>query len=393
MSYSKTCRISLVFVLICVLFLAGGHSLVSASEPHPATVRDISDRAYQEAIIDLIKGARESIVISLYMLVPSEKGPVAMLMNDLEDALARGVSVEIYLNTKFGSREEADFLLDEAFKRLEDKGASINPVSSTVVHHDKVIIVDSRYVVEGSHNWSIAALKGNNESSTLIDSPRLAGEKLSRIKKLPLEEVRLEREARLKELRNPPPLPEDTVIYLPKALLENEELLPKLLAHRERRTFNGYFLIIRKGYTVGRGTMPEEFPVSLMELADELGVPTFWDTEYRRIQEADETLKELKSYGLVDVDFTYGMEEWVTVTAFPGDSFGVDISFFSPLNLASANTRTKYVYLLSRLLNSEGKSLDSYTREELSEKYHIGLKQLRWGIRELEKSGELGEGE
>ena len=45
------------------------------------------------------------------------------------------------------------------------------------------------------------------------------------------------------------------------------------------------------------------------------------------------------------------------------------------------------------MLHGEGKSLDSYTREELSEKYHIGLKQLRWGIREMEESGMTGEGE
>lgn len=34
--------------------------------------------------------------------------------------------------------------------------------------HDKLIIVDERYVVDGSTNWSISALRDNYESATLI---------------------------------------------------------------------------------------------------------------------------------------------------------------------------------------------------------------------------------
>ena len=51
-------------------------------------------------------------------------------------------------------------------------------------------------------------------------------------------------------------------------------------------------------------------------------------------------------------------------------------------------TRTKFVYLMRALLHSEETSLDSFTSLELSERFHMGLKGLRKGRRELEERGD-----
>ncbi|MGB2630773.1 MAG: phospholipase D-like domain-containing protein, partial [Candidatus Omnitrophota bacterium] len=195
MNPPKTRRISAVIALICLVLVALAPTItpVSAAETHPAQVLDISDRAYESAVIDLINNAKKSIVISIYTILPAEKGPVALLLNDLEEALDRGVSVEIYLNTRFPSEMIAPTLDEKAFKRLIEKGAKIELVSKKYMLHDKLVIVDSRYVVEGSHNWSTQALRASHESSTLIDSPALAREKLSRVRNLPLEKDRLAR--------------------------------------------------------------------------------------------------------------------------------------------------------------------------------------------------------
>ena len=40
--------------------------------------------------------------------------------------------------------------------------------------HTKAVIVDSRRVVVGSHNWTHSALTANREASLLIDDPALA---------------------------------------------------------------------------------------------------------------------------------------------------------------------------------------------------------------------------
>jgi hypothetical protein len=80
-----------------------------------------------------------------------------------------------------------------------------------------------------------------------------------------------------------------------------------------------------------------------------------------------------------------GTEEWVAIKKLPGSTFPIIVSFFGADNLNSYKSRAKFVYLLDQMLISEGKTLDSYTREELSEKYNIGLTQLRLGRRELSK--------
>ncbi|MGB2879059.1 MAG: phospholipase D-like domain-containing protein, partial [Candidatus Omnitrophota bacterium] len=379
-------RISAVIALICLVLVALAPTItpVSAAETHPAQVLDISDRAYEPAVISLIDNAKESIVISMYRIVPSEKGPMARLMKDLEEALERGVSVEIYLNADFPAGMFAPTLDETAFKRLEEKGAKIDLAIKNNMLHDKLVIVDSRYIAEGSHNWSAQAFKRNFESSTLIDSPALAREKLSRVRALPLEKDRLARQEKLEELRNPPPLPEDTLIPLPKALLEDKNLLPRLFSKREKRAFDAYFLVILRGYTVGRGALPEEFPVSVDKLADELEFPKTWAEKKYRWHAVTEILRKLRDkYGLIEIEPQKGIEEWVSINKLPGDTFPVGLDFFKADSLNSRKTVANYVYLIKALLKEEGKTIDSYTREELAEKYHMPVRQLYYGLKEL----------
>ena len=53
---------------------------------HPAKVKDISDRKYEPAVIELLDNAKDSIVISMYILNPSTE-PVKLLLKDLEEDL------------------------------------------------------------------------------------------------------------------------------------------------------------------------------------------------------------------------------------------------------------------------------------------------------------------
>ncbi len=162
-------------------------SPASQDEFSPARVKDISDRAYEGAVIKLLDGAGESIVMSMYILKALEKGPVALLVNDLSEALDRGVTVEIYLNTKFRGHSFTEETLAKPLTRLRDKGAKIYLVLPRHRLHDKLIIVDGRFVVEGSFNWSVSAIKDNFESAVLIDSPELAKVKVVRLRRLPLK--------------------------------------------------------------------------------------------------------------------------------------------------------------------------------------------------------------
>ncbi len=57
-------------------------------------VKDISDRKYEKAVIELLGNAKDSIVMSMYSINLSEKkNPTSLMVNDLIEARQRGVDV------------------------------------------------------------------------------------------------------------------------------------------------------------------------------------------------------------------------------------------------------------------------------------------------------------
>ena len=42
------------------------------------------------------------------------------------------------------------------------------------IHHDKVAIIDGRFVITGSYNWSVNAERHNDENVLLVENPSLA---------------------------------------------------------------------------------------------------------------------------------------------------------------------------------------------------------------------------
>ena len=347
---------------------------------HSAMVMDISDREYEPAVIDLLDNAQESIVISMYVIKPNTKGPVSLLVNDLVEALDRGVSVDIYQNTKatYGNTEEEDReLLKE---QLLDKGANIYEVDTTYRLHDKVIVVDSRYVVEGSHNWSVSALKSNFESSSLIDSPELAKVKLERIRNLPIEGDMPERPDVIRKVR------EVGAVPVKSALIEDKQYFPYLMKYRSDRSMMIYFILLRESMNweyVKKEDKRVEFPISLEYLAKEIGIPDDWTNATKR-RPVIKTLKKLDSkHGLIGVDFSYGDDAWIVIKDIPGGTFPVKSAFFDPEQLRSLSTSAKYVSLIESFLASEGKTMDDYTKRAISKRFHIGVEALRRGIKEL----------
>ena len=69
----------------------------SAGDFLPSRVKDISDRKYEGAVIELLDNAKESIVISMYTinLGTASNNPVKLLLNDLFEARERDVDVTV----------------------------------------------------------------------------------------------------------------------------------------------------------------------------------------------------------------------------------------------------------------------------------------------------------
>ena len=235
---------AVLIIFILTLTIIGG-GFCFAGEFYPAKVSDISDREYEQAVIGLIDNAQKSVVIGMYHISTQLElnNPVKLLLNDLVEAEKRGVQVRIYLNTKFPDVSYKELVDEDEFKALKEAGCELYFIPPGRKLHDKVVIVDRRYVVEGSMNWSIIALKNNFESATLIDSPGLAKEKIARLEKI--YKMQKEKEEDSERVRKP--LYVDSIIdkiKVKKALLEDERYFPKMLKVSDRRAMDLYLILL-----------------------------------------------------------------------------------------------------------------------------------------------------
>ena len=157
-------------ILIAILVFSFSLQIVLAL---PAKdVKPIPNRLYYPAVHELLKQAEKSIYIVIFEMFYYRKYPESLenqLVHDLIDAHKRGVNVEVILEQgTFGriarrNRREGGFMLSQA-------GVKVYFDSLTTTTHNKLIIVDERYTVIGSTNWSYYGLEKNNEASVLIDS-------------------------------------------------------------------------------------------------------------------------------------------------------------------------------------------------------------------------------
>ena len=99
---NKNIRLSIIFIVFAIVFL-NVFPAYPSDDSSPEKITDLSDRKYEQALIDLLDNAKESIVVSMYGISAGagEKTPVMLLLNDLLEARKRGVSVTMYLNTRF----------------------------------------------------------------------------------------------------------------------------------------------------------------------------------------------------------------------------------------------------------------------------------------------------
>ena len=172
-------------ILIAILIFSFSLQVVFAL---PAKdVKPIPNRLYYPAVHELLTQAEKAIHVVMFEMFYYPKYPESLenqLVQDLIDAHKRGVNVEVILEQgTFGritrrNRREGGFMLSQA-------GVKVYFDSRSKTTHNKLIIVDERYTIIGSTNWSYHGLEKNNEASVLIDSAPLAKfflEEFNRIK-------------------------------------------------------------------------------------------------------------------------------------------------------------------------------------------------------------------
>ncbi len=371
-----------IAVTLFALFLISFHPASyaqSENQYYPAQVKDISDRKYEPAVIELLDNAKESIAISMYIIQSNGSGPVKLLLRDLEEALDRGVSVDIYLNTYFQDGRPLNTENDEAYDILKKKGGRVFGVTPSARMHDKLIIVDNRYVVIGSANWSISALKNNYESTTLVDSPGFAKEMFIRVSRHTLKGEEPGKPRKEPRAKNSVILDEKRVVPFDSGLLTDKALFPRMVTDSDARAMDTYILL--KAYAVEQES--DEYFISLEQAALDLGMPSdYSDSALRR--QVIKVLEKLQDrYKLIKVNFKHGEDAWVTLKGLSADTFGVQGKFLNPEYLSRYSASAKFVIFIKALLEKEGKTLDSFTRKDLSERFGIDVKTLRRAINEI----------
>jgi cardiolipin synthase len=375
MRRKNTLPIILIFLAVSLSIL----SVCSADNTTADKITDLSDRKYEQILIKLLDDAKESIVISMYgiSLGFGEKNPVRLLLNDLLEARKRGVSVTMYLNTRFRDADKAEesFIRSPIFKELKDAGCDIYLIPPSRKLHDKLIIVDSRFVIVGSTNWSNSALRRNFESNTLIDSTSHAQEKLKR-----LEDVTSFVKSN-SEISDTPAyleeLPEE--LSIPKELLTNKKYFARMVTGQDNRVFDLYFLFLAHSQLIGE----KEFFINMEDMALSLELPDTWDyTALRR--QVIRSLKRLQNrYNLITVEFLYGKDASVALLDIPGESFAIFSNTIIQGKNPNLTLRLKFLLLIEVLLKSEGGNLSSIPKSDLAKRFNVNKTTIQEAFKDL----------
>ena len=116
----------------------------------------------EELLLDLIGRANKSIHVMIY----------SFTLDDLADALitahSRGVDVKIIVE------KDNAYIRGSEVERLLKAGVKVALDSNPYLMHNKVMIVDGKFVVTGSYNWSWSAENRNDENVIVIIDEEVA---------------------------------------------------------------------------------------------------------------------------------------------------------------------------------------------------------------------------
>ncbi len=167
-----------VYLLGILFFLSFSLLSLPAREVIPLVGKE-----YTERVKKVIEGAKESVLVVMFHMryYPNHPtSPSNQLIESLIRAKRRGVRVRVILD--ISPEEKGKYSNLATGKYLSRKGVEVRFDSLNKTTHSKLVIVDERFVVVGSHNWTYYGLTQNQETSVLIDSPELAGELIGKLK-------------------------------------------------------------------------------------------------------------------------------------------------------------------------------------------------------------------
>ena len=169
------CGLFFVIVSLSSAFAAEKLSAISSDQSGCKALLLINED-YFPALVKAIDEAQSEIFMSIFSFkagVHKNSYPERIL-GHLAKAVKRGVNVKVILETTGRDDDELSAQNRQTGKLLEEEGVKVYFDSPRTTTHTKLIVIDERVVILGSHNLTQAALRYNNEISILLERPDLA---------------------------------------------------------------------------------------------------------------------------------------------------------------------------------------------------------------------------
>ncbi|WP_152514463.1 phospholipase D-like domain-containing protein [Chrysiogenes arsenatis] len=142
----------------------------------PATVTPVFDRDYLPKAREIIGKARHSIDVAIYMFKTANEhnNASADLQEELIRAAKRGVKIRVLFDHP---GKETDFIYEaniDTARELLAFGIECYFDNPKRRMHAKMMVIDNRFTLLGSHNYTVSGMNHNDEASVLIDSEPFA---------------------------------------------------------------------------------------------------------------------------------------------------------------------------------------------------------------------------
>lgn len=369
-------------LLLCILFCVQAQAVT-------VEALDISNRAYADALLKELGAAKDEIQVAMYAMYvrySEEDNPAYKLVEALIGARERGVYVRVYLDKSplFGNdTRHLNKANDEAYKMLKDASVDVYFIKPDLKLHDKLIVIDSQTVIDGSTNWTQNALLENSESAEILRGKEFAEAKL----------------AHLEELENDIVAPQETgrelleKVRVRNSFLEDQRFGPRMVTESDEHSFDLYLWFLREFKTSRRPVIRLDY----VKAARRLGIRI--ETESSKYRQAVRwVVDNLKNkYGIIDytidakgrlevrlLDYEDTSKDYSAAQA---GYFNLPIAYWEYGLDRQLMLREKFAYLAA-IYEQEIARPKLWWRKSmagLSEKYHIDAWTINYGLRKLKR--------
>jgi phosphatidylserine/phosphatidylglycerophosphate/cardiolipin synthase-like enzyme len=145
----------------------------------------LANEAYFDTLISQLTQAKQEVVVSMFLFAPGdhENNRANQVREALIETVKRGVRVQVLLDIS-GAEDFSTEANRGVGKDLRRHGITVDFDSPGRTTHTKLVVIDQRYLLLGSHNFTHSALRHNNEVSVLIESPKLARQALAFLQRI-----------------------------------------------------------------------------------------------------------------------------------------------------------------------------------------------------------------